>query len=220
MKSRFFFLIVSVLLGTVSFETRAASFKLEPTSEIPAEASAGIKALLQPQGYRILNDQGAPWCEVWIRKEIATSGKSGSGEAKYPDLHVGQLVGLMKFSSPAADYRGQSIKPGIYTLRYCLILQDGNHLGVAPIPDFVLLIPASEDSSEPDAVMNTPEVVAMSRKTTGTNHPAVINLAPPGTGEPGLEKDDLDHWVLKAKTQSTAKADLPISIVVFGKTEG
>lgn len=217
-------LCVSILLALVSLaplQTRAASYKLEPVSEIPSEVNANLKPLMQPQGYRVVNDQGAPWCEVWIRKEVATSGQAGSGEAKYPEFHIGQLLGLMKFSSPASDYRGQAIKPGIYTLRYCLILQDGNHLGVAPIPDFVLLIPVSEDTADADATMTTAEVVAMSRKTTGTNHPAVINMSPPAaSGDAVLEKDDLDHWVLKAKTQSSAKTDLPISIVVFGKTEG
>ena len=62
----------------------------------------------------------------------------------------------------------------------------------------------------------------MSRKASGTNHPAVINLArPPGSvSAPALDKDDLDHWVLKTKTQSKPGADLPIGIVVVGRAEG
>jgi hypothetical protein len=70
--------------------------------------------------------------------------------------------------------------------------------------------------------LTTAEVVAMSRKASGTNHPAVINMAlpQPASGSAALEKDDLDHWVLKVKTQSNPAADLPIGIVVVGRAEG
>jgi hypothetical protein len=211
---------LTLLVG--SLKARAESYKLEPVAAAPDGVSDTLKALVQPQAYRIVSDQGVVWCEVWIRKEIANLNKPASPEAKYPALHLGELVGLMKFSSPGSDYRGQAIKPGTYTMRYCTILQDGNHLGAAPIQDFVLLVPASEDTKEPDAVLTTPEVVAMSRKASGTNHPAVINMAlpPPASGSAALEKDDLDHWVLKVKTQSNPAADLPLGIVVVGHAEG
>jgi hypothetical protein len=205
-----------------SLNARADSYKLEPVATAPDGVSDTLKTLLQPQGYRIVSDQGAVWCEVWIRRELANLNKPASPEAKYPALHLGELVGLMKFNAPGSDYRGQPIQPGTYTMRYCTILQDGNHLGAAPILDFVLLVPASEDTKDPDAVLTTAEVVAMSRKASGTNHPAVINMAlpPPVAGAAALEKDDLDHWVLKVKTQSKPAADLPIGIVVVGRAEG
>jgi hypothetical protein len=205
-----------------SLNARADSYKLEPVATAPDGVSDTLKTLLQPQGYRIVSDQGAVWCEVWMRRELANLNKPASPEAKYPALHLGELVGLMKFNAPGSDYRGQPIQPGTYTMRYCTILQDGNHLGAAPVLDFVLLVPASEDTKDPDAVLTTAEVVAMSRKASGTNHPAVINMAlpPPVAGAAALEKDDLDHWVLKVKTQSKPAADLPIGIVVVGRAEG
>ena len=211
---------LTLLVG--SPKARADSCKLEPVATAPDGVSDTLKALVQPQGYRIVSDQGALWCEVWIRKEIANLNKPASPEAKYPALHLEELVGLMKFSSPGSDYRGQPIQPGTYTMRYCTILEDGNHLGAAPILDFVLLVPASEDTKDPDALLTTAEVVAMSRKASGTNHPAVINMAlpPPASGSAALEKDDLAHWVLKVKTQSKPAADLPLGIVVVGHAEG
>jgi hypothetical protein len=214
--------LMAVLLSAAALDVRAASYKLEPVSTVPEGLSAGLKAVLQTEGYKIVNEQGVAWCEVWVRKEIANLGKPASPDAKYPALHLGELLGVMKFGAPGSDYRGQPIKPGVYTLRYCLILQDGNHLGAAPILDFVLLLPASEDTKDPDAVMTTEEVVALSRKASGTNHPAVINLAPPppATGNAALEKDEMDHWVLKVKSQSKPAADLPIGIIVVGRAEG
>ena len=222
MKLRFVPVMALLLCAGVALEARAASYKLEPVSTAPEGLSSTVKAVLQSEGYKVVNEQGAAWCEVWIRKEIANLGKPASPEAKYPALHLGQLLGVMRFSAGGADYRGQAIKPGLYTLRYCLILQDGNHLGAAPILDFVLLVPAAEDSKDPDAVMTTDEVVALSRKASGTNHPAVINLASPpaAASSATLEKDEMEHWVLKVKSSSKPAADLPIGIVVVGRAEG
>jgi len=222
MRLRFVALMAVLLCGGAALEAMAASYKLEAVSTAPGGLSASLQALMQSQGYRVVNEQGAAWCEVWIRKEIANLSKPASPDAKYPALHLGQLLGVMRFSAAGSDYRGQAIKPGIYTLRYCLILQDGNHLGAAPILDFVLLVPASDDTKDADAILTTDEVVALSRKASGTNHPAVINLAsPPDTvSNATLEKDDLDHWVLKVKSQSKPAADLPIGIIVVGHAEG
>ena len=86
----------------------------------------------------------------------------------------------------------------------------------------MLLIPAAEDKKDADASMSTEEVVALSRKASGTNHPAVINMASPpaGVSNATLEKDELDHWVLKVKSQSKPAADLPLGIIVVGRAEG
>lgn len=223
LRPAFAFVVSSLLVFLLTaLESWAASYKLETTATPPDGVSESLKSLMQPQGYKIVNEQGVVWCEVWIRKEITNLNKPASPDAKYPALHTGELVGLLRFSGPGSDYRGQAVKPGTYTMRYCLILQDGNHLGAAPILDFVLLAPASEDSEDPDALLSVDEVVALSRKASGTNHPAVINLAPPPAASETatLEKDDLDHWVLRVKTQSKPKAELPIGIIVVGRAEG
>jgi hypothetical protein len=222
MKLRFMVVMVGLLWSMAAFDARAASYKLETVSTVPEGLSASLKAVLDTQGYKVVNEQGTAWCEVWMRKEIANLGKPASPDAKYPALHLGQLLGVMKFDGAGADYRGQAIKPGLYTLRYCLILQDGNHLGASPILDFVLLIPAAEDTQDADAVMSTDEVVALSRKAAGTNHPAIISLTSPpeSVSAATLEKDDLDHWVLKVKAQSKPAADLPIALIVVGRAVG
>ena len=223
---RSFLVSASIFFGAVSLlfqvGASAASYKIESSTSPPEGLSAELKASLQPQGSRILNEQGSVWCEVWIRKVVADTGNPASEAAKYPALHLGSMLGVMSFPSTGSDYRGQAIKPGIYTMRYCLILQDGNHMGVAPVPDFVLLIPAAEDTKDPDAALTLEELVNLSRKASGTNHPAVIDLGrpPASPSAPTLEKDDLDHWVLTTKTQSKSGADLPIGIVVVGRAEG
>ena len=141
MKHRILFAALVLILFSLAMGASAngASYKIEVSATPPAGLPETLKGGLQSQGSRILNEQGSAWCEVWIRKEIANIDKPASPDAKYPALHLGSLLGVMSFPSTGSDYRGQAIKPGIYTMRYCLILQDGNHMGVAPILDFVLL---------------------------------------------------------------------------------
>ena len=76
-------------------------------------------------------------------------------------------MGVIRFSQPAADFRGQRIPAGFYTLRYELIPNDGNHLGVAPN---LLLVPAASDA-DPKAQFKFEELVALSREATGQNIP-------------------------------------------------
>lgn len=222
MKSRRVVFVALLFSCFVVRDVLAATYTLEAVSGAPEGARAELRSTLQPQGYRVLNEKGAIWCEVWIRQEVPNLAKPASPEAKYQTLHEGQLLGMMKFHAAGSDYRGQAIKPGLYTLRYAVMLQDGNHLGVSPILDFVLLIPAADDTKEADAVLSSEEVVALSRKASGTNHPAVISLASPpdAAGCGTLEKDDANHWVLKVKSQSKPDADLPIGIIVVGRAEG
>jgi hypothetical protein len=222
MKRQFLFVALVLIFFFPGSRAFAASYKVEPSATPPTGLSDALKGILQAQGARILNEQGGIWCEIWIRKEVANTGKPASPDAKYPALHLGSLLGVMSFPAAGSDYRGQAIKPGIYTMRYCLIPQDGNHLGAAPIRDFVLLVPVAEDAKDPEAAMTVEELVNLSRKASGTNHPAVINLGrpPESLSGPTLEKDDLDHWVLKTKTQSKPAADLLIGIVVVGRAEG
>src|SRR5205807_123366 len=73
--------------------------------------------------------------------------------------------------------RKQLIKPGVYTLRYALLPDNGNHMGVAPQRDFLLASPATDDQDA--ATVTIDQTLALSRKATGSNHPSVWSLGPP-----------------------------------------
>lgn len=197
-------------------------FSLEVVEHPPEAVADPLKSILNPAGIRVLNGQGNPWCEVWVRREIADSGQPASPEAVYPALHSGVLLGLMRFPEDGTDYRGLPVRKGTYTMRYGVIPQDGNHVGAAPIVDFVLLIPLSEDAQAPDAHLGSEELVELSKKASGTHHPTVINLAfPPDSVErPLLEKDDLDHWILSLPLSQKPGGQLPLSIIVHGQAAG
>lgn len=201
---------------------QADDFSLETSESLPEAVAEPLKSILNSAGVRVLNGEGNTWCEVWVRREIADSGQPASPEAVYPGFHSGALLGLMTFPEGGTDFRGLPVGKGTYTMRYGVIPQDGNHVGAAPIVDFVLLIPLSEDTRAPDARLTSEELVELSKKASGTHHPTVINLAfPPDSVErPLLEKDDSDHWILSLPLGQESGGPLPLSIIVHGQAAG
>ncbi len=197
-------------------------FSLGEVEHPPEGVAESLESILNPAGVRVLNGEGTPWCEVWVRRKIADSGRPASPEAVYPGFHSGVLIGLMRFPEGGTDFRGLPVGKGTYTMRYGVIPQDGNHVGAAPIVDFVLLIPLSEDTRAPDAHLSSEELVELSKKASGTHHPSVINLAfPPDSVErPLLEKDDSDHWILSLPLGRESGGQSPLSIIVHGQAAG
>lgn len=146
-------------------------------SRIGALSAAGVsdelKHAVEAQGYRITLDDG--WMgEFWFVKQLKTVTKDVPG-AIYPELTDGELIGVASLPKGMTDFRGQTIPAGTYTLRYQLLPQDGNHMGASAYPDFLLAIPAGSDP-DPDQHYLYKKLVALSARSTGTNHPAVIAL--------------------------------------------
>ena len=135
--------------------------------------------------------------------------------ALYPELSNAEFVGVLNLPKGMVDFRGQTIPAGVYTMRYQLLPQDGNHMGVAPNPDFLLLVPAISD---PDPQQNYiyRKLVALSAKTTGTNHPAVIALDT--AGSPGSVATDEQGVAVFTVTIPSSKASVTetLGIVVKG----
>jgi hypothetical protein len=124
-------------------------------------------------------------------------------------------LGVLRFPSAGADRRGQTIKPGVYTLRYGLYPVNGDHQGAAPQRDFAVLTPIAEDK-DPNSTPAFDDLMAMSRKASGTPHPAVLSLEPPAAGSsaPSLNKEGEKDWSLSFKL-----GDTPMAIILVGKAE-
>ena len=170
--------VVTFCAATAVF---AAAAQVERIGALSAPAASdALKQAVEEKGYRITLDGG--WtAEFWFEKQLKTAAKDVPG-ALYPELANAEFVGVVNLPKGMADFRGQAIPAGVYSLRYQLLPQDGNHLGVAPNPDFLLAIPVASDPN-PEQGYLYKKLVALSAKTTGTNHPAVIALDTPG--EPG-----------------------------------
>ena len=185
-------------------------------ARIGAVSAAGVsdelKHAVEDKGYRITLEDG--WkADFWFAKQLKAAPKDVSG-ALYPELTNGEFIGLVSLPKGMADYRGQAIPEGVYTLRYQLLPQDGNHLGVSPNPDFVLAIPASSDS-DPEQELAFKKLVALSAKATGGNHPAVIALDT--AGEPGtIAKNAQDMTVLTVPIATASGGTEKLGIVVKG----
>ena len=199
-------LLLSIVAGPV-----AAAQKVERIGG-PTGVSDALQKSVEGKGYRVTLDGG--WtAEFWFAKELKT-GKNDTPGALYPELTNGEFVGVVTFSQAMTDYRGQNIPAGTYTLRYQTLPQDGNHMGVAPNPDFLLAIPAANDSS-PDATYPYKKLVTLSAKSTGTNHPAVIALDT--AGEPSkVTKDERGDTVFSVAVPSERGAAEKLGIVLKG----
>lgn len=191
-----------------------AQYKMEPAGAPPPDLAPAFASEMQPQGYKIENGSGAVWCEIWLRKTAPSGPKSTEDAIALPTIPQGALLGVIRFPGQGADRRGQTIKPGTYTLRYSTYPVTGDHQGVAPNRDFALLVPVADDK-DPNANPDFQALVALSRKAAGTPHPAVLNIWNSGSDKlPSLEKQGDHDWVLNAKL-----GDQPLAIILVGKAE-
>lgn len=206
------------LLFSLSVWAGPDGYKVEAAGACEGKTLADpIRQSLQPQGARLLDAKGTALAEFWLRRSLpAKSGASG-----YSKLSEGTLVGVLNLPAPSSDFRGQAIKPGLYTLRYVQIPSDGNHTGAAPSTDFLALIPAAADK-DLDAQPKFDEVVKLSRQASGTNHPAVFMLTTPAGGAVPALQGQQGIWAVTLKTQTAdaKEPNFPVALVLLGKAEG
>ena len=178
---------------------------------------AALAGDLAPQGAQILSG-GSPLCNVWLLKSVPTMKASGdSPDILYGNLQMGTLVGIMEILAPTQDFRHQKVPAGVYTLRYGQIPQDGNHMGVSQYRDFLLLCPAAADTKL-DTALGFDELVALSRKTLTSGHPAVLSLIPANSSVkalPGAFSDDSGDQVVQFDlAEQGAASPVPMALVI------
>jgi hypothetical protein len=180
----------------------------------PAVSDA-VKKTLAPDGYHVAFDDGSS-ADVWFRAQVPTAGnppKDASGQIYA--LPEAVLVGVLKFDKQTKDYKGLAVPAGTYTLRYEMQPNDGDHLGTAPTRDFLLATPAAADP-DPAATFDFQALVAHSRQTSHSAHPAPFNLvAAGGKPAPGVSDDGEGHVILTTRIK-TDKGELPLALVVKG----
>jgi hypothetical protein len=208
-----------LLAVVLAYPLRAADYKVETIGALTdAAVSEAMRGELAPSGYRVTGGSGV-LCEVWFGRVIPQK----SAGADYSTLQTGTFAGVIRYPGRAGDYRGQGIRPGIYTLRYQTIPQDGNHLGVSPSADFLLLAPAADDK-DPKAVIAYEDLVKLSKAAAGTNHPNPLYLAAPAGAAGTFKTDDEGHGILevklKAKPAGGGESDFPLAVVLVGKSAG
>lgn len=197
----------------------AQSGKVERIGPLPGSAvSEQVRQSLEAKGFRLTLDDSKPYCELWLRNGVPAQANK-STELVYPQFAESTFLGVIHFSQATADFRGYPIPAGFYTARYELLPDDGNHLGVAPNRDFVLLIPARSDT-DPNAMFKYQELVSMSATTGSTKHPAPLSLPPADKPSSGMvAKDDHDHWIFSASLRLAPGEELSFALIVKGTAE-
>lgn len=190
-----------------------AQYKAQPAGDPPSEAAPAILATLNKAGTKIVAANGSAYVEIWLRSTAPTGPPSTEPNVTLPMIPAGALLGVLRFPAKGSDRRGQTIAAGVYTLRYGNYPINGDHQGAAPQRDFMVLSPAAMDKSA-DAVADFDALMNISRKASGTPHPAVLSFWKADSDfKPGFDKQGESDWVLQTKL-----GDIPVSIILIGRT--
>jgi hypothetical protein len=186
----------------------------------PAALAAPISARLAKNGVRVV--VGKVTLDFWWVEALPLKG-AAAGASPWTGVEEGTLVGAVTISEQFRDIRGRILKPGVYTLRYGIQPENGDHLGVSPFRDFLLLSPAANDTDpKPHGHEGT---VDLSKEAIGGSHPAVLSIDPPSAKENPLQlhNTQLDHRsvVMEVPVVQDGKpaGTLRFGVVLVGKIE-
>lgn len=210
------FLVLSVAAFAQDYKIEAAK------GPAGGDVSQAVQNALQPQGQQLLDSSGKTLCEIWLNKDLTPAqSPDTSSDVLYGKIAQGSLVGVINFPDATKDYRGQAIKAGYYTLRYELIPQDGNHMGVSQYRDFLLLMPAAKDT-DPTKAISFNDAVKLSRGSTDTGHPGVMlmdSVSDTNKTFPAVFQDYSQNWALQVQAPLGGQ-ELPLAIVLVGEYQG
>lgn len=181
-----FALVVCALPLAARADEPKLSAKVEPVAPPNALAEPVRKTL--DERALVVRHGDAELMTVWFRTEIPA--KASEEQIKngltYREIPEGTLVGAVRFPEPFTDFRKQEIAAGVYTLRFAIQPDIGDHTGTSPNPEFCLMCPAKEDKSA-DAV-EPKKLIEMSSAVNEGRHPAVLLLWPNNGKDAGTVK--------------------------------
>jgi len=190
-------------------------YKMEPLSTAPSDVAPAIAGVLDKQGTKIMGPDGQIYCEIWFRSTPPPAAQNKEISVTWNTVAHGSLIGIINFPAKAADRRGQIINPGLYTLRFSYYPANGDHQGVAPQRDFLILSKAADDA-DPNSTPKFDDLMAVSRKASGTPHPLVLSMWKGDSDwQAGFDKMGETDWVLQ-----TTVAGTKIAVILVGKAEG
>ena len=190
----------------------AASFTIEagpgPAAAIPeaTQALVAAEAVTVKSGDTVV-------AHFWMRAAAFEGDAVDGFGVRYDTIPEGAFLGVVSFPEKGSDFREQSIPSGIYTLRFGLHPENGDHMGVAPAAILPCCRPwtkiwKSRKDYDFDALVElTAEV--------GNPHPTVARLElPEGDEAPHLWENDYEHWVLDLEVAGEV-----VGVVVYGHAE-
>lgn len=201
---------LAALLALASAD--AADFSVLPGAPLPESVPDAARGMVAQEGVSVQSGDAAV-VRFWMRTApFAGDPASGFG-VRFDNIPEGAFLGVVEFPDRGSDFREQAVPPGLYTIRFGLHPEDGNHMGVAPSRDFALLAPVDKDL-EVAKNYDFDGAVQLSADV-GNPHPTVARLElPEADAGPNLWENDYEHWIL-----DIAVADTFVGIVVEGHAE-
>jgi hypothetical protein len=211
-----------ISLATSISETQGAALSPSRHDLPPPEALAKpIAEELVPGGVRVVAAKRPITLDFWWVAALPL--QTGSAELSWTGVAEGSLVGAVNIPSEFRDIRGRMIKAGVYTLRYGIQPSNGDHLGVSPYREFLLLSPAASDLDP--APRGHDGTIEISKLSVGGSHPGVLSIDPPVVGEAALQlrKTELGHDSVVMEVPVTrngqAAGTLRFGLVLIGTIE-
>jgi hypothetical protein len=208
-----FFAATTTLPGQALTATKASA-------PPPSEVASPIAALLAPDAVSVT--VGDVPIQLWWVKALPLEAAPSSAPG-WENVSDGTLIGVIRVGATWHDIRGYVVKPGVYTLRFALQPQNGDHLGVSPNREFLLLAPAAVDTA-PD-VVGFKGAVDLSKKAVNRAHPSALSLDPPIATRPALSpvSNDigLEGVVFSVATtfQEKPAGDLAFGLILKGSIQ-
>ena len=207
--------ILSLAALTLTVPVFAADFSTESAGPPPTEdVAAAIIEMVADDGVAVKDPDGKTTMELWMRTTPWGAEGTDAFGVRFDTIPEGAFMGLIRFPDNASDYREQFVPAGVYTLRFTLHPENGDHMGVAASRDFGILSPVATDT-EPDTVMTDFDALVNMSYEIGNPHATVHRIElPEGDEGPHLWKNDYEHWVLDLDV-----AEEVVGIVVYGHSE-
>jgi len=215
-----FLCTLALALAATTGSAAALSLKVVD-KDPPKELDPSIAAKLQKSAVQLLDGDKASY-EFWFAAELPLTAKPGSPARALDSVKQADLLGAVSVPKALRDYRDDEVAAGVYTIRFALQPQDGNHLGSAEFLYFAVLVPAKLDT-KPDGIADYKALVKASSKETATDHPVILSLRPPSSTDgdaPKLYEPAADHKSVRVKVPAKwgdEKSAVTFEIVYEGK---
>jgi hypothetical protein len=207
---------LSSFLGPVSARETNFTAKIEKIKS-PEKLAPAIGKLLDEDAL-VVREGDAVIMTIWFRRAIPI--KASEEQIKngltYREIPEGTLIGALEFPRNFTDYRKQELPAGVYTLRFAVQPDIGDHTGTSPHPEFCLICPAGDDPSE--EAIDKKKLIELSSKVNDGRHPAVLLLWPHNAKENAVKIADKGNGVLVATIKRPVVSDEATALLGFAVT--
>jgi len=184
--------VIAALIGVAAEPKFTAKVEKAPPPEKVAEA---IRKLLDERALVVASGDVVVM-RIWFRAEIpvnATAEQIANG-LTYREIPEGTLMGVLEFPQKFTDFRKQELPAGIYTLRFAIQPDIGDHTGTAPHSEFCLISSADDDRAAGE--IEKKRLIEISSRVNEGRHPAVLLLWPNNDREDAVRIVDKGDGVL------------------------